>query len=187
MQTAFYQNRIELIESIEDCYAKHRFISCLILLYSGIDAMASLDAGGRAAGPAFRHWVNQYLLKANPLPCTALELWGARCGVVHTFTAQSDLSRHKKVRMVVYAWGNYNAEDLTEAAQLMQQPYVGISLRELIDAFRRGLVAFEDDLSHYPERLRKAEVATGTWFIRVNDDRIQKLLQYAHATGVTLP
>jgi hypothetical protein len=36
-------------ESIEDCLLKHRFLSCLILLYSAIDIVSSLESG-RASG-----------------------------------------------------------------------------------------------------------------------------------------
>jgi hypothetical protein len=42
---------MQLFESIEDCLLKHRLLPCLILLYSAIDIVSSLEsvelAGGR--------------------------------------------------------------------------------------------------------------------------------------------
>jgi hypothetical protein len=40
---------MQLFESIEDCLLKHRLLPCLILLYSAIDIVSSLESG-RASG-----------------------------------------------------------------------------------------------------------------------------------------
>jgi hypothetical protein len=40
---AFEENLIALLESIEDCLTKRRILPCLMLLYSGIDVVASLE------------------------------------------------------------------------------------------------------------------------------------------------
>ena len=54
---AFEENLIALLKSIEECLAKGRILPCLMLLYAGIDVVASLEAG-RAGPRAFRRWVN---------------------------------------------------------------------------------------------------------------------------------
>jgi hypothetical protein len=36
---------MQLFESIEDCLLKHRLLPCLILLYSAIDIVSSLESG----------------------------------------------------------------------------------------------------------------------------------------------
>src|ERR1019366_9893809 len=119
MNPAFYKNTTELIESIEDCYAKQRFTPCLVLLFSRIDIMASLDNNGRATGDAFRRWVERYLLKAFPFKCTSSELWSARCGIVHTFSARSDQTEKGGQRKVIYSWGTMDADQLTAAAKVV--------------------------------------------------------------------
>src|SRR5271167_3287926 len=97
---AFYDHVIQQLEAIENCLANRRIVPCLCLLYTVIDVIASLERkpeeGTRAA---FVHWVGENMLKTYPLPCTALELYAARCGVLHTFTPDSELSRHGKARM----------------------------------------------------------------------------------------
>jgi hypothetical protein len=37
---------MQLLESIEDCFLKHRLLPCLILPYSAIDIVSSLESGG---------------------------------------------------------------------------------------------------------------------------------------------
>ena len=76
----FEKNLTVLLESIEDCLANRRLLPCLILIYSSIDIVSSLEPG-RATGSAFMAWTDKYLLKAISLPCTPSDLWGARCGI----------------------------------------------------------------------------------------------------------
>src|SRR5437016_5607270 len=119
MNDAFYRNTISMIDSIEDCLEKRRFLPCLALLYTGLDVMASLESQpSEGTKAAFVRWVDKYFLKAQPLPCNATELYAARCGILHTFTAESDLSRQGKARMLIYAWGNAAVEDLAQTAAL---------------------------------------------------------------------
>lgn len=88
----FEKNLTVLLESIEDCLANRRLLPCLILIYSSIDIVSSLEPG-RATGSAFMAWTDKYLLKAISLPCTPSDLWGARCGILHTFSGESDMSK----------------------------------------------------------------------------------------------
>lgn len=82
---AFDDNVTQLFDAIEDCLAKGRLLPCLTLLYSGIDVIASLERKpGEGACAAFVRWTEENLLKVHPLQCTGLELYAARCGVVHT-------------------------------------------------------------------------------------------------------
>ena len=92
---------------------------CLVLLYSGIDAAASQEpAAGKGVGERFEKWVDRYMLKGKPLPCTARELYAARCAVVHTFTPDSDLSKAGKARVVAYAYGKAEVMKLHAATIL---------------------------------------------------------------------
>ena len=54
---AFEENLIGLLESVEDCLAKRRILPCLMLLYSGIDVIASLETG-KASRSVFIRWVS---------------------------------------------------------------------------------------------------------------------------------
>jgi hypothetical protein len=173
----FYQNMKQLLDAIEDCLAKHRLVPCLTLLYSGIDVVASLERGpAEKTKAAFVRWVDENLLKAQPLPCTALELYAARCGVVHTFTAESDLSRKGSARRVIYAWGSAKTEDLAAAASLLGRTDVPVHIRELIDGFRAGLANYLEEVARSPERQQRLEAGTGLWFEHMDQGVVKDFL-----------
>jgi hypothetical protein len=98
MEQAFYQNLTEQLDTISDCLERRRIIPCLCLIYSSIDVVASLERRpNEDPKAAFVRWVSDNMSKTKPLSCTPLELYAARCGILHTFTADSDLSRKGKV------------------------------------------------------------------------------------------
>jgi hypothetical protein len=80
--------------------------TALILTFSGIDAMASLEKsnGKNDVKERFANWVNEYM-QFNDWPEAGLELYGARCGILHTYGPISDLSDKGKVRLIGYTTG----------------------------------------------------------------------------------
>jgi hypothetical protein len=88
---ALQKNLVEHLAAIEDCLQKRRILQCLCLLYAGIDVVASLERMPQeSTKSAFVRWVEENVLKVRPMSCTALELYAARCGILHSFTADSD-------------------------------------------------------------------------------------------------
>jgi hypothetical protein len=52
------KHMIDLLDAIEDSYEKARYMPCLVLLYSGIDVVASLEPSkGTGVGDRFKKWV----------------------------------------------------------------------------------------------------------------------------------
>jgi hypothetical protein len=80
--------------------------AALILTFSGIDAMASLEKndGKNDVRERFENWVNEYM-QFSDWPEAGLELYGARCGILHTYGPISDLSEKGKVRLIGYSTG----------------------------------------------------------------------------------
>src|SRR5665648_561516 len=104
-----------IIESISLCIKNKYFIPGLSLIYSGIDIMAWFNlpiTQQDVTGKDFKKWTGKYLLPNSNLECNASDLWAARCGIVHTSSFKSKLSREGKAREIYYAWGNKSAEDL---------------------------------------------------------------------------
>jgi len=63
----------------------------LVLIYSGIDTLGLLAAAPEiedATGETFKGWCKKYLLarlqSIDGKPLEAVDLWAARCGVLHT-------------------------------------------------------------------------------------------------------
>src|SRR2546430_3498723 len=108
-----YRNLMLLGAGIEACLQNSLSAPALILLYSGIDTAGWLDSDQQyATRSSFISWVDKYLLRAKKLACTALDLYAARCGLVHIFTPDSHLSARGDARRICYAWGRGRAEDL---------------------------------------------------------------------------
>jgi hypothetical protein len=130
----------------------------------------------RALGLRSFRWVDENMLRTQPMPCTALELYAARCGILHTFTPDSDLSRKGSVRKIIYAWGTAKAEDLSKAANLLERAEVAIHISELIESFREGLASYFDVIVHSPGRLQRIEESTDLWFTHLDQGTIAKFL-----------
>jgi len=175
---AFEENLIGLLESVEDCLAKRRILPCLMLIYSGIDVIASLETG-KASRSVFIRWVNKYLLKAASLSCTALDLYGARCGILHTFSAKSDMSAEGQAREIVYAWGNAKAADLAETSKVLGRNDCVLHLRELINAFRVGLADYLEEVMKDDKRKQKLEAGAGLWFTHLDQETVKTFLKAA--------
>jgi hypothetical protein len=82
--------------------------SAVILILSGIDSMAYLNMPANQEDVTkndFVTWADHYI----KFPCkeqlTGLDLYGARCAMLHSFGAVSKLSREGKCRMVCYLYG----------------------------------------------------------------------------------
>ncbi len=113
--------------------------AALILIYSGIDAMSSLE---RPDSPSkvkeyFVSWVETYMMFNNG-KVTGVELFAARCGIVHTYGPISDLSKRRKARLIGYTVGG--------GPDIMDSPFVEdlvlLSVEGLASAFFRGIVSY---------------------------------------------
>lgn len=151
--------------AIELCIDNKLIMPALVLLYSGIDVVGSLerkpDMGTKAS---FIQWVDTYMLKAKPLGCSAVDLYGARCGLLHTMAAESDLSRSGKARQVIYAWGSAKSEDLNTAGRLLDRTDdVSVHVNELFDAFKHGLIYYFNEVDADEARRTLILKNAGIW------------------------
>ena len=133
----YSDNNLMLLGSgVEACLRDNLSAPALILLYSGIDTTGWLDSDQRyATRSSFINWVDKYLLRAKPLACTALDLYAARCGLVHIFTPDSQLSAQRHARRICYAWGSAQMEDLQRTIDISNKgaEYVAVHVNDLYE------------------------------------------------------
>ena len=99
---AVHKNLLPVFEAIDDCIAKHRTLPALILIYATIDIVASLQRReGEGTRSSFVRWVESYLTPAAELDCSGIDLYAARCGILHTLTAEADLVHKGEAKRVV--------------------------------------------------------------------------------------
>jgi hypothetical protein len=147
MQQVF-DSLLQVFSTAEVCAERGVQLPALILAYSAIDSMGWMAAEDPKARvrDRFVFWVDKYALPAVPrLSCTSVELYAARCGVLHTLTADSDLTE-RGVRRIVYAWGAADLADL-ERATLLADPtkWVAVHISDLTAAVRLGTAQMLED------------------------------------------
>lgn len=158
----------QLLAAVDVLREKKLTNPALILLYSAIDIVAWLAASeGATVEHAFTAWVKRYIRPEIKLGCTAADLYGARCGLVHAFSSESNLTRKGRARQVLYAWGDSDVSVLRQMLTLVRmRDYVAIQLETLVDAYRRGIETFRRDLQERPT-LRATVHAKATKFLTV--------------------
>lgn len=152
----FIANLFELSQGIDLCLENMLSRPALVLLYTAIDVVAWLACDDPKVIPKARFiaWVGDYLLPAGSLNCSAVDLYGARCAVLHTLTPDSNLSDRGEAKVIGYSWG---AADLPVYEQVIEtadrsDSDVGVSIDALHAAWRHGVSNFWDDLRADPAR-----------------------------------
>jgi hypothetical protein len=140
-----------IVKEVNQAWDRRALRATLILVYSGIDAMAYLTmpaAKDRVTRADFVSWADQYLrfrdAARNPtLSIPGLELYAARCGVVHTYSTEADLHKQGVVKRQI----GYGDEFLPEVkADPANDALVMLSIRGLVDAFTMGVANTLRDL-----------------------------------------
>ena len=94
-------------KDIHSCLMNNAPTGAVILTYCAMDAMAFLsmpEGKQNVARSDFKEWVTKYMKtdSAQPYQYNADDLYGSRCGIVHTYGAESDLSRENRCRKIVF-------------------------------------------------------------------------------------
>lgn len=139
--------------------------SAVILILSGIDAMAyiSMPAGqGDVTRNDFVRWAEQYIRFPCSEQLTGLDLYGARCAMLHSYSTASKLSREGKCRQI-----GYTDKSVPEVhfAPNVSNSLVLVSVPALAEAFFAGVDKF---LVHVFADKKKAPIA---------EQRLMKLVQ----------
>lgn len=133
----------------------------LTIIYSGIDSFGLLAAPPAvldANRTTFKQWSEKYILPrlqtVEGTAITALDLYAARCGVLHTSTPLSKLERDGNARQVFYQFKGKTGVNMILNAQQMP---VRIDIEKLAMAFKEGAIEFRKDLNNDLPSLKIAE------------------------------
>jgi hypothetical protein len=174
--------------AINLCLGKKLVLPALMLLYAGIDVVAALERRpGEGTRTSFVRWVNSYMLKCRSLSCSALELYGARCGLLHTMAAESDLSRSGSVRQILYAWGTAMSQDLEKASLALgsTHQYVSVHISDLIESYNEGVINYLKDVGTDEARLETVVSNAGIWVQHLPEPILAAFLDSHRKSGDT--
>jgi hypothetical protein len=161
-----------LHKAIGDCLARGQHFAALILLYAGIDIIASIELKKGNNKTSFTSWADAYLIPAGSLDCTSLELYSARCGILHTMTAESDLSRSGQARAIYYSWGDADPRQLNAAIEMSEAKGTALVLNveHLSDSFMAAVINWSKEVRLDAVRLQRIEAKAVKWFVNMQTD-----------------
>lgn len=177
MTPNLYRNIVALVLAARKTLDAGLILPTLCLIYTAIDIVAGLERrpneGTRAA---FERWCAVYLLKAKHLGCSPVDLFAARCGILHTASADADLVRAGKARVITYAWGAATVADLQEVARRIEHESLAVHIEDLLAAFSEGTVLFFQDIERDPARKEHVLSTGGVWLTEIKSDLVRRFL-----------
>lgn len=120
--------------------------AAVILTYAGIDAMAFLGMPANQEDVTRQHfvdWADRYVRFPGPEQLSGLELYGARCAMLHSYSLHSALTRAGKCRTLGYM---DRSEPPLRSMPEKHPHLVLVSVPGLVEAFFGGIDRFLIDL-----------------------------------------
>jgi len=158
--------------AMEKCLESEWVLPALTLTYCFIDNMAYLAAEEteNRVRPRFERWVSDWILSRGILGCEAGDLYGARCAVVHNWSAESSVSERGQAKHILYYYGNADSTQLHDLARNHCDQYVIVHLDTLIAETKQAGVSFLGSLESNGElrdkvlsKVGKLYVSPATW------------------------
>ncbi len=151
----------------------------LMLLYAGIDILAWADrpeAQANVQREDFVRWTETYLLPGSPFSCRGIDLYSARCGLLHSYSSGSALTGQGAACEVFYAWGKQRPEHLQALAPMYGGRYVTVHVDDLLAAFRRALERFISSLQSDESHARLVYSRVAKWLAPTDPDLVRDAL-----------
>jgi hypothetical protein len=156
---AFYQTYADIFLTIEGAFKKDRFTPGLMLLYATIDGFSYLaNIGDKDNGDAVKEWINKWMLPKYPMPCSADDIWSARCGMLHKQRSISNKTISGMAKEIQYVFKGYSGQKMQLVWDLVNPgKTVVISVEDLMWSFRHGIVDCLDEIKKDTEWQRSFE------------------------------
>jgi hypothetical protein len=142
-------------ESLRLTLRNGHIMASLILMYSYIDAMASLimpEGQKDVRGRDYIKWVDTYMKSGSPqYEYRGIDLWGARCGLVHRYSPNSTQSDNGRCKTFVYST---KADHIFDPK--IDKNVVVVSANRIVNDFFGAMSKFIQDLLNNVEMLERA-------------------------------
>lgn len=141
--SALYRITFEkMFKAAKLCRDQALDVPMLVLIYTSLDTLAWAVYGGETSEVQrrFISLCDNHVLPGAGISCTALELYAARCSVIHTLGWESNLSKIKKARAFSYSFGN---DDPRLAQEVLERErpgeFLAVKADELLNAAKRAV------------------------------------------------
>ena len=126
----------------------------LVLLHSAIDIVSAVSRPVTSAdttGDVFKNWVNTYMLPDSQLTCSAEDIWGARCGLLHTLSLASRGSRTNQAKQLSFLNKESGVARLQEICNRRGHDIVVVAIPTYTRAFFKGIERFNEQVMNDEE------------------------------------
>lgn len=152
-----------MIQGIEACLERQCLVSALTLIYAAIDSISALtrEIGHSDTNKTvFRDWVNEYMVPQQTLNCTADDIYGARCGILHTYSPESRIQRDNngRVKRLIYRW---KAGPAADAQRPLPPDSTVLIVEDVFNSFTTAVDRFLEDVKGNSELAVKVESHCG--------------------------
>lgn len=179
----------EMFKAIDLCLGAEVKLPALLLAYTLIDITGWLSCDDGNVRERFTVWVDRYLLPNSSLRCNSIDLYGARCGLLHNYSASSDLSASGKARRLFYAWRPTPVADQAELISLYEEmtvelgnkpeQIVAIQAEDLINALKMGVDKFLAEIANDPQRSARVYSKAENLMVEQSDSYMRELIAAA--------
>jgi hypothetical protein len=155
---------LNTLEAVTTLIRANHWMPALVVLYSGIDtlAWASLSTGDVTRSD-FCRWVDKYMNPQQSLGCTALDLYAARCAIVHSSAAESRLSREGNAVQLWYVTDPARIPEVEAFATRKGHAVRVVAPSQIVGAFADAALQFSDDLEANPPELQRVLGRIALW------------------------
>jgi hypothetical protein len=147
-----------LLAGMKACLAGKYIGSVLVLAYSLIDVLAWLAAPTNQEDVTRQDFVNfaeKYVIPRGQFECTGNDLYAARCSILHTFTAESQMSRKGNAIRIAYAWGVNNPHS-RKKLESYGMHWIMLSVDTLCTAVEDAARIFLEEIENNSDQLTSA-------------------------------
>lgn len=175
----FIKNYVQVVTAIRMCIEKNLLSPALILIYSTFDSYAWMVVQEDVASvrQRFERFVNEWVLPNHPLPLTAVDIFAARCAILHRLTPDSDLSKKGAARRVLYAWGSGETSKLAAAAARVAPDCVAVHIEDLANALFDSMLAVEAASASDDAMRRRLETAARQHYSGLETRTVEEFLK----------
>jgi hypothetical protein len=140
----------DLTEAVSNAFQTPS-LPAFILLYASIDILSSLGRPMNQRGTnkeVFKDWVTTYMIAAKTFDWNANDVYGARCGILHTYSTESDLSKQGKARPLCFISNTDDKFFFVGQKNVSPKSQIRVELDEFLKAFSDGVQHFEAAMQH---------------------------------------
>lgn len=173
----------KMFTAIALCRGVFLDIPLLVLVYTALDALAWARYGDEVPDvkERFLRFCNEYLLNDGQLRCAALDLYSARCAMLHCLGWESRLSEKGHAKAVVYAFGPGQSRAIEMLEHKSPGRFVDVNADELASALEVAYERVRAEAVASPSLLARLQQAEGKQFASVPPQLAQLMAE--HPTG----